>query len=70
MIARVIAAACLTALKWLFLFLCLLLVAVTIAQWWRGDPFAQPVTTSVAAGVCVLAALACGWAAGRFQRMG
>ncbi|MGL4729920.1 MAG: hypothetical protein ACRCWO_14315 [Bosea sp. (in: a-proteobacteria)] len=68
-IARAMIVACLTALKWLFLFLGLLLVALTVAQWLRADEFAQPVTTSIAAGVSVLIALGCGWGAKRFQAM-
>jgi hypothetical protein len=69
-IARTMAMACLTALKWLFLFLGLLLLALTMVQWQRGDEFAQPVSTSIGAGVSVLLALVCGWASRRFQSMG
>jgi hypothetical protein len=68
LLARAMAIGCLTVLKWLFLGLALLLVAATIAQWWRADELAQPVTTSIAAGVSVLAALACAGGARLFLR--
>ncbi len=68
LVARAVLIGCLTALKWLFLALALLLVATTVAQWWRGDEFAQPVTTSVAAGVSALLAMGCGWGARFFLR--
>jgi hypothetical protein len=69
-LARAMMVACLTALKWLFLLLGVLLAALTVVQHFRGDEFAQPATTSIGAGVSVLVALVCGWGARRFQAMG
>ncbi len=68
-IARAMAMACFTALKWMLLAIAILLVALTIVQLLRGDVDAQPATTLTGGLASAVAGLACHWTARRFQMM-
>jgi uncharacterized membrane protein YidH (DUF202 family) len=69
-IARAMAMACLTALKFMAYGVGGLLLVLTIVQALRGDADAQPMMTLMGAVIAVLAGLACGWGARRFEKIG
>jgi ABC-type branched-subunit amino acid transport system permease subunit len=68
-IARAMAMACFTALKFLAFGLGALLVVLTATQAIRADVHAQPILTLMGAVLALAAGLACGWIARRFENM-
>ena len=68
-IARTVAMACLTALKWMLWLVAALLLILIVAQYFRGEEVqfqAQLIGAGVAGGFGWL----CGYLAGRFARGG
>ena len=68
-IARAMAMACFTVLKFMLLGVGALLLVLTLVQALRGDADAQPMTTLIGAGVALIAGMACHWIAKRFETM-
>jgi hypothetical protein len=66
--ARSVAVACLTVMKALCLFTGVLLLALTVVQYVRGDADARPYVTIATGLVFAGIGFASGWGAKRFQR--
>lgn len=66
-IARAVAVACLTVLKWMLWLVAVLLIALIVAQYFRGEEM-DPLKQMLGAGVAGLFGAACGYLAERFRK--
>ncbi len=68
-VARAVAVACLTVLKWMLWLTGALLLVLIAAQWLRAEPNADPLRVLVGAGFCGGAGLLCRFMAQKFERL-